>query len=360
MQRVYIAGAGYIAKQHASATEHLPEDVAVKAADPNPDARDSFADEFPDAELYEDAREMIDEPARESDIFVVATPPFVRRDLAVEGFESGRHVLCEKPLAMNRDEAADILAAARRNDRLLGTATVRHVAFPDSRAVRQLIRDGELGRPYHVSFVDRSRRTRTGIEYQPESRWPLDRSKSGGGILMNWGNYDFGTLNYVLEPAEVTVDHAWTATPETDHDLPDDVTYDVEQHAGAAMRYRARGEEIAVQYERSDCTHGEPRAFFEIEGTEGAVRWNWKDFEDPVSLTFQYDEGNEPREEERTYEVDDLPSGARPVVFFDRRIRGESAPIAINEQAAFNFACIRSIYEVADTGDPTTVVRSEL
>ncbi len=176
---------------------------------------------------------------------------------------------------------------------------------------------------------------------------------------MNWGNYDFATLNYVLNPDEVTVDHAWTVRPETDHDLPDGVAYDVEQHAGAAMRYRAHGEEIAVQYERVDCTHGEPRSFFEIEGRKAAVRWNWKDVYGSVSLTLQYDDDNELREEKRTFKVDDIPSGFRPFVFFNRQRRGEDTPIAVNDWAAFNLVCIRSIYDVDETGTPTTVVRSE-
>jgi predicted dehydrogenase len=360
MKRIYLVGTGFIGTYHAEAVDSLPEDARLSAADPNPAARESFAEEFPDADLYEDAERMLEEPARDSDILVVATPPFARRDLAVAGLESGRHVLCEKPFAMNRDEAADILDAARRNDRLVGTATARHVAYPHTEAVRELLRKGEIGRPYHVTFVDRARRARTGIEYQPESRWPLDSSRAGGGILMNWGAYDFATLNYVLDPDRVDVDQAWTETPEADHDLPDDVTYDVEQHAGASMRYYTDDAEVAVRYERADCTHGEQTWRFEIEGTEGAVRWNWKDCRGTVSLTLQYDDGNEPREEERTFEVGEPDPQARPLVFFDRRVRGEDALIPVNERAAFNFACIQSVYEVAETSEPTSVDPTDL
>lgn len=360
MRRVYIIGTGFIGTYHARAVESLPDDAGLKAADPNPEARESFAEEFPDADLYEDAEQMIEEPARDSDVLVVATPPFVRRDLAVAGLESGRHVLCEKPFAMNRQEAADILGAARRNDRLVGTATARHTGYPHTDAVRELVQNGEIGRPYHVTFVDRARRSRTGIEYQPEHHWPLDRSKAGGGILMNWGAYDFATLNYVLDPDRVDVNQAWTETPETDHDLPDDVTYDVEQHAGASMRYHTDDSEVAVRYERADCTHGEQTWRFEIEGTEGAVRWNWKDCRGTVSLTLQHDDGNEPREAERTFDVGEPDPQSRPLVFFDRRIRGEGAPIPVNEQAAFNFSCIRTVYEAAETGDPAVADRSDL
>lgn len=360
MRRVYIVGTGFIGTYHARAVGALPDDAKIKAADPSAEAREAFAAEFPEAELHETAEQLLEEPARESDILVVATPPFVRRDLAVAGLESGRHVLCEKPLAMTRAEGADILAAARRNDRLIGTATARHVAYPHTAAVRDLVRDGELGRPYHATFVDRANRARTGIEYQPEHRWPLDRSKAGGGILMNWGTYDFATLNHVLEPERVAVDQAWTATPDTDHGLPADVVYDVEQHAGAALRYVRDGTEVPVTYERADCTHGEATTRFEIEGTDGAVRWNWKDNHDTVSLTLGYDDDNEPARAERTFEVGEPDFLSRPLVFFDRRVRGGDAVIPVNEAAVFNFACIRAVYEVAETGEPTVVDRSAL
>lgn len=360
MRRVYIVGTGFIGAYHARAVDALPDETRVKAADPNPDALETFAEEFPAADVYEDAHRMIDEESHESDILVVATPPVVRREFAVAGLESGRHVLCEKPFAMSRAQAAEILAAARTNDRLVGTTTARHVAYPHTEAVRDVVRDGDLGRPYHVTFVDRARRSRTGIEYQPESRWPLDLSKAGGGILMNWGAYDFAAMNYVLDPERVRVNQAWTATPVTDHGLPADVTYDVEQHAGASMRYHVDGATVPVRYERADCTHGEQTARFEIEGTDGAVRWNWKDCQGTVSLTLQYDDDNEPQEETRTFDVGEPGPQARPLVNFDRRIRGEAAMIPVNEQAAFNLACIRAVYEVASTNEPAIVDRSAL
>lgn len=360
MKRIYIVGVGFIGMHHARAVEALSDEVQLKATDSSPEARKSFAKKFPDADLFENAEQMLDEPSRDSDILVVAPPPFVHRDIAVAGLESGRHVLCEKPLAMTRDEAADILSAARKNNRLVGAATPRHVAYAHTEAVRELVSDGELGRPYHVTFVDRTRRNRTGIEYQPESRWPLNRSKAGGGVLMNLGTYDFALLNYVLDPDRVEVNQAWTETPETDHSLPDDVTYDVEQHAGASMRYHTDAAEVAVRYERADCTHGQETSRLEIEGTEGAVRWDWKDCQGTVSLTLQYDDDNEPHEDERTFNVGGPDPQSRPLVYFDRRIRGEDAPIPVNEQAAFNLSCIRAVYEVAETRNPITTVFSNL
>lgn len=358
---VYIAGAGHVSHQHAEARERLPDEAELAVADPDREAREQFGADFPDARLYADVEAMLEEPVTDGDIFVVATPPFVRRDLAIAGFESNRHVLCEKPLAMNYEEAIDILRAAREHDRLLGVATSRYLGSSHTEAVSRYVDDGTLGSPYHATFVDRLRRKRTGIEYQPESRWPLDSSKSGGGILMNWGNYDFAVLTDVLAPRRVDVIDAWVTAPETDLDLPVDVTNDVEQHAGATLHYHLRdGTTVTVTYERSDCTHGTEHTQFEIEGTEAAVRWDWKETETP-SLTIATDEDNEPREEEISFARDeDMSVGNRPLVFFDRARRGEDAPQPTNERAVFDFACIRSIYDCAETGERQSVTLEDI
>lgn len=359
---VYIAGAGHVAYQYANAREELPDgdEVELAVADPDQEARDQFATEFPDARLYSDAEEMLEEPVTDGDIFVVATPPFIRRNLAIAGFESNRHVLCEKPLAMNREEAIEILDAAREHNRLLGCATSRYLGSSHTEAVSQFVRDGMLGSPYHVTFIDRLRRKRTGIEYQPESRWPLDSSKSGGGILMNWGNYDFAVLTDVLAPRQVDVIDAWMTAPKTDHDLPSDVTNDVEQHAGATLRYHLQdGTTVPVTYERSDCTHGKEHTHFEIEGSEAAVRWNWKDTNTP-SLTLATDKANEPTEKKQKFDEEtNLNNSYRPLVFFDKACRGEETPQPTNERAVFDLACIRGIYDCAETGEQQSITIDE-
>ncbi|WP_299723066.1 hypothetical protein [Devosia sp.] len=77
---------------------------------------------------------------------------------------------------------------------------------------------GALGELYHVTCRHRTQRGRSGIEYQPEGRWFLDRAKSGGGVLMDWSVYDLATL---FEPTRVEIRDAWTAQPRTGADPAD-------------------------------------------------------------------------------------------------------------------------------------------
>ena len=124
---IAFVGAGNVARFHMDAVAHLPDgvDLTVAAADPNPDARDAFAEEFPDAELYDDMETMLARPAEPRDIVVIAVPPAIHREAAITGLESGRHVLCEKPLATSHEESAAMCAAADDADRLLGSCGCR-------------------------------------------------------------------------------------------------------------------------------------------------------------------------------------------------------------------------------------------
>lgn len=70
--------------------------MELAVANPDREAHDQFTTEFPDARLHSDVEEMFEDPVTDGDIFVATTPPFIRRDLEIVGFESNRHGLCEK------------------------------------------------------------------------------------------------------------------------------------------------------------------------------------------------------------------------------------------------------------------------
>ena len=357
--RVYLIGAGVIARHHANAVAKLPDGsrVALSVADPNPVALDEFCSQFPRARRFIDAAEMLGEPATAADIVVVATPPFTHRVLALLALGSGRHVLCEKPLAMDAAEAREMLEAARGAGRLLGCCSTRFLGYAPTEAAKRAIDAGALGTLYHATFVNRWRRDRTGLEYQPSSPWFLDRSRSGGGTLMDWSPYDFTTLNHVLDPVRVEVHAAWMTSPETVVALPDGAVFDTEQHVGAALRYHRRnGQVIDVAFERAACTHGAERRIVEVEGARGAVRWEWIDDLGDGSVTVTRDQDGV-AVEETTHPADSAETEihSRPLLYFAARVRGEPSPAVVDERAIFNFACLQAVYECVRTGAAQSV-----
>lgn len=361
--KIYIIGAGAIARHHAAAIQQLPDapGVILSVADPNPVALQEFLKTNPLARPFSDAHAMLSEPAQPDDIVIVATPPFTHCELSCAAFESGRHVLCEKPLAMSSAEAHRMLAVARAKKRLLGCCSDRFLGIPTTAEAKRLVQTGALGKPYHVTFVQRTRRGRTGIEYQPSTRWFLDRAKNGGGVVMDWGPYDFATLNEVLAPVRVEVLTAWMANPTTAPSWPADMVFNVEQHAGASLRYHlGDGTVVPVTYERAACTHGNPLSVVEIEGDRGAVRWDWLMTSGKGELARSVDKDG--KVETTTAELTDdggLNFHQKPLVYFARRVRGEAAPALLNEQAVFNFCCLCAVYECAATGRAQTVTVGE-
>lgn len=354
--RFYLIGAGVIGRTHAEAIRKLPlgEGYELNVADPNPQALAGFAALYPEARTFADAGAMLGEAARDDDVVIVGTPPFTHFQLSRMGLESGRHVLCEKPLVMNGAEADGLLEVARAHNRLLGCCSVRFLGLPKTERVKELLQSRELGDIYKITFVYRGQRSRPGVEYQPESRWFLDRSKSAGGIVMDWGPYDFSVLNDLLAPVSVEVAAAWMSKPLTEAD-PDDTVYDVEGHAGAMLNYRlSDGNPVWIQYERASCTHGEAYHHVEIEGTLGAVRWS--PYFESDSVVFTRDRNGEPvSSESLAANESEFGFMDHPVYYFWKKIKGEPSQAVVNEQAVFNFRCLQAIYDCADTGTPQLV-----
>lgn len=360
MTRIYLIGAGIIARHHAAALRMLPNHAQIPlfVTDPNATVLYDFLQQFPQAQSAPDTQTLLADPADSNDIVIVATPPVAHYPSARLALESGRHVLCEKPLAMNLAEAEQLLDLATAHDRLLGCCSCRFLGVPTTAEVKRLIQQHALGDLYHLSFVQRAQRGRPGIEYQPSSRWFLDRSKSGGGPLMDWGPYDFATLNDLLLPVRVDVVNAWMTRPITAAD-PSDVVFDIEEHVAASLRYhQADGTVIHVTYERAACTHGAPREVMELEGMAGAVRWDWLMWGREGTVSYTTDQAGQPATQTTTLSAqDEVTFHDRPLVYFYRRTQGRPAPVAVNAEAIFNFACIQAIYTCASSGQPQSVVR---
>jgi predicted dehydrogenase len=351
----YIIGAGVIARSHADAIRKLPnyDEIELKVADPNPQALSGFVERYPEAVTFSDARTMLAEEAKEDDIVVICTPPFTHYELSRMALESGRHVLCEKPLVMNRQEADELLEFARRKNRLLGCCSDRFIGLPKTEEIKRLIQSDAVGEVYKVTFTYRGQRSRPGVEYQPESRWFLDRSKSGGGVVMDWGPYDFAILNDVFKPSSIDIAAAWVSKPQTQAD-PVNTTYDVEGHVGAMMKYHLDGKTIWVHYERASCTHGKPYHLVEIEGTRGALEWS-PYFESDKVICRTDKDGEVVINEKDINDKSDIGVMDHPIYYFYYKVKGEPSPALINEQTVFNFSCLQALYDCADTGMLQTV-----
>ena len=360
--RIVIVGAGAIAEVHARAAYQLLGDALELTVIGRSAARlERFKAAFADARVASDPALLLAEPAEQHEIAIVATPPAWHLEHVRLGLASGRHVLCEKPLVTSDSELFELGRLMQAHDRHLACCTSRYLGFGSTERVRELVRSGALGKIYHVTFVHRSARGRPGIEYQPSSHWFLSRAESGGGVLIDWAEYDFTLLNEVLGIESMQLSNVWTEQPQTALDLPDGTTFDVETHAGATLLLRTRsGASVTASYERGNGLHGGERSIVEIDGTLGSVAWDWLPWSNGGQLRVcrRFDRGGQVVSEETTFDVAaEVDFQTRPLAYLLARIRGEAAPSSVGPEALFNSACVLALYQAAATGQVLTVER---
>lgn len=357
--RIYLFGAGAIARQHAAAAKKIAK-YELYAADPSKEARDGFFAAFPHAKMFDDAEAMLASSSpQDRDIVIVAVPPSLHHAAALVAIKSDRHVLCEKPVALSKEQLQDLLSAAAKTGRHFGDCSVRFLCNDALARAREIVSSGGIGVPYHARLVNRKPRIRPGIEFQSASKWFLDKEKAGGGIGYDWGVYDLSMLFDVLSPVAVRIHHAYTAIPTTAAD-PADVPITVESHFGCTMTLELEsGASVTLDYERASGFHGEAQALLNVDGLAGGLTWDWcPPFhqDDQVKLTHYVDvKGKVSKSVERfpVFDWDDVHG--RPLLAFADLVAGRDSVILGEKRLKFNFEVILGIYQSAELGKPVEV-----
>jgi predicted dehydrogenase len=154
-------------------------------------SRDRAKGERYGVRVWTDIENALSDPA--VDAVYVATPVFLHAPQTIAALRAGKHVLCEKPVAMNYAEAKSMANAARETGRTLGIAYYRRM-YPKLQRARELLPEGVVGRPVlaeincHDWFQDEDGRR----------SWLLDPEKSGGGPLYDIASHRIDVLNFLF------------------------------------------------------------------------------------------------------------------------------------------------------------------
>jgi predicted dehydrogenase len=178
--RIGIIGAARVAvyAMVAPAKDNPRVELAGIAAR-NPARAQAFAAEQGAGRAYSSYDALIGDPS--IDLVYVATPPSVHAVVAIKALEAGKHVLVEKPFALDASEARAILAAAKRSGRRVFEAFhYRHHAL--WHRIVALVRNGEIGAVKRIDAAFHVPIPRTADEF----RW---NAALGGGALMDLGCY---------------------------------------------------------------------------------------------------------------------------------------------------------------------------
>jgi predicted dehydrogenase len=128
----------------------------------------------------------------------VASPVAFHAPHTLAALRAGKHVLCEKPVAMNYPEALTMAAAADDNRRLLGIAFYRRL-YPKLLRAKQLIAEGAIGQPVLAEANCH------GWLESEERGWLRDPSLAGGGPLYDTGSHRIDAFNFLFgKPVRAT------------------------------------------------------------------------------------------------------------------------------------------------------------
>jgi predicted dehydrogenase len=130
----------------------------------------------------------------------VATPVFLHAPQTIQSLRAGKHVLCEKPMAMNEAEARSMVDAAREAKRTLGVAYYRRT-YPKLHRAKQLLEAGAIGRPVLAELTSHG-----WFDGKDADRaWLVDPAQSGGGPLFDIASHRIDVLNFLFgEPLRVS------------------------------------------------------------------------------------------------------------------------------------------------------------
>lgn len=146
--------------------------------------------EFGVKRLYTDAEELLADPQVAG--VMIAAPNHLHCPLALAAFAHGKHVLCEKPLAMTLSEAEE-MEAARRRSGLVGMTGFRFRFMPAAVHLKALVDSGEIGRVQHARIWCWQDWAADGCPYlaNPSMQWRLQRQTAGAGVLGDIGAHLF-------------------------------------------------------------------------------------------------------------------------------------------------------------------------
>jgi predicted dehydrogenase len=145
--------------------------------------------------------EALADPAvkKEVDAVYVGTPVFLHAPQTIQSLRAGKHVLCEKPMAMNEAEARTMLQAADESGKTLGVAYYRR-CYPKVQRAKQLLEAGAIGKPVIAELTCHS-----WFDGEGSRSWLVDPAKAGGGPLFDIASHRIDVLNFLFgQPQRVS------------------------------------------------------------------------------------------------------------------------------------------------------------
>ena len=185
--RVGLVGSQFISTIHAEALKRVPGAELFAVVSPTGDHAAQFAKKHGVRRHFQDFQKFIEAP--ELDLVVLGCPNALHCEFTEKAAAAGKHVVCEKPLCLNLQEADRMIAACRQAKVKLMYA--EELCFtPKYVRLKRLIDEGALGQVYLVKQSEK--------HDGPHSAWFWDVQRSGGGDTLDMGCHAFEFFRWLL------------------------------------------------------------------------------------------------------------------------------------------------------------------
>ncbi|MFQ5794810.1 MAG: Gfo/Idh/MocA family protein [Candidatus Bipolaricaulia bacterium] len=342
--QVGVIGSGTIARSHVNAYQESGRAQVLGVVDVDEARAEALAEAFGVPHAFRDYHELL--KLDEVEAVSICTPNDLHAPMTIDTLRSGKHVLCEKPMAINVEAATQMEQAAETYRRVLMIAFFNRFR-DDSHALKWMIQAGALGEIYHVAI---SMIRRRGIPSL--GSWFTRKERSGGGTLIDSGCHVLDLALWLMGfPQPETVSactyakfgnrddylylHMWGGAPQ---DTP---KFDVEDYATAFVRF-AGGASMAI--ECSWAANAKDSFYIDLLGTRGGAR-------------LDHDQDLEIYTEHHGHLADLKPLYKKTDPFLEEidhfldRITGvEAEPLCTPEEGVVVQQIIEAVYTSADRG----------
>lgn len=182
-----VIGLGRLGQVYAQHTaRQIPDAALVAVADPRPEVTQPFATQIGELTVYADFRDLLAHP--DLDAVIVATPTNTHSEVVTLAAQAGKHIFCEKPMALTLTETDAMIAAIEKAGVLCQVGFMRRFDEGCLAAKRQ-IEAGVIGQPVTIRSIGRDP-FRTSLEYANPA--------VSGGLIVDMGIHDFDLIHWLM------------------------------------------------------------------------------------------------------------------------------------------------------------------
>jgi UDP-N-acetyl-2-amino-2-deoxyglucuronate dehydrogenase len=197
--RTGVIGCGNIFPMHAYPANALENVEVVAICDKNETLAKQKASDF-NCDYYTDFKEMIDKA--NLDVVHICTPHYLHPIMAIYAASKKVNILTEKPMAIKKEDAEDMIKAAKDNGVTLGVI-FQNRYNPSSILIKDTLKSGKLGKIISAQVFVTWKRT---DEYYSKSEWKGTWDKEGGGVVIDQSIHTMDLANWFIDDEIVSID----------------------------------------------------------------------------------------------------------------------------------------------------------